>query len=59
MIMNIIFIAMGNPLNGEKELTASPLVPVKKPFVLAMSEPSAENVFNVKTDLEAFFTHPG
>jgi hypothetical protein len=47
------------PLNGEKELTASPLVPVKKPFVLAMSEPSAENVFNVKTDLEAFFTHPG
>ena len=46
-------------LKGVKLLMASPLAPVKKPLLLAISEPSAENVFRVKTDLLAFFTQLG
>ena len=47
------------PLKGEKLLTASPFGPVKKPLLLAMSEPSAAKVFRVKTDFVAFLTHEG
>ena len=47
------------PLKGVKLLMASPSVPVKKPLLLPMSEPSALNVFTVKTDFVAFFTQPG
>jgi hypothetical protein len=46
-------------LNGVKLLTASPFVPVKKPLLLAINCPSAEKVFSVNTDFEAFFTHEG
>jgi hypothetical protein len=38
---------------------ASPSVPVKKPLLLPMSEPSALKVFTVNTDFVAFFTQPG
>ena len=51
--------ALDAPLKGEKLLTASPFGPVKKPLLLAMSEPSAAKVFNVKTDFVAFLTHEG
>ena len=47
------------PLNGVKLLTASPFDPVKKPLLLAISEPSAAKVFRVKTLLVAFYTHDG
>jgi hypothetical protein len=47
------------PLKGEKLLTASPDGPVKKPLLLAISEPSAEKVLRVNTDFVAFFTHEG
>jgi hypothetical protein len=46
-------------LKGVKLLIASPLVPVKKPLLLAIKEPSAAKVFRVKTDLLAFFTQLG
>ena len=47
------------PMNGVKLLTASPLAPMKKPLLLAISEPSAAKVFSVKTDFVAFFTQEG
>jgi hypothetical protein len=51
--------ALDAPLNGEKLLTASPLLPVKKPLLLAIIEPSGAKVFKVNTDFVAFFTHEG
>ena len=54
-----IITALEAPLNSVKLLTASPLLPMKKPLLLPMSEPSAANVFKVKTDFVAFFTQAG
>jgi hypothetical protein len=54
-----MMMALEAPLKGEKLLTASPLEPVKKPLLLAISEPSAAKVFKVNTDLVAFFTQDG
>ena len=54
-----MMMARDAPLKGVKLLTASPLLPVKKPLLLAISEPSAEKVFRVNTDFVAFFTHDG
>ena len=51
--------ALEAPLNGEKLLTASPFVPMKKPLLLAISEPSAAKVFRVNTDFVAFLTQDG
>ena len=54
-----MMMARDAPLKGVKLLTASPLLPVKKPLLLAISEPSAEKVFRVNTDFVAYLTHEG
>ena len=54
-----IMTARTAPLKGVKLLTASPSAPVKKPLLLAMSEPSSAKVFKVNTDFVAFFTQAG
>jgi hypothetical protein len=51
--------ARAAPLKGVKLLMASPLLPVKKPLLLAINEPSAAKVFRVNTDLLAFFAQLG
>ena len=45
------------PLNGAKLLMASPASPTNTPLPLDSNVPWASNVFSVKTDLAAFFTH--
>ena len=54
-----IITARAAPLNGVKLLMASPLLPVKKPLLLAINDPSAAKVFSVNTDLLAFFVQLG
>ena len=48
-----MIMARDAPLNGVKQLTASPLLPTKKPLVLEISVPSAVKVFN-KDRLRSF-----